>query len=496
MVRRDRPLRKEHPLPPCSEVHRRTSSRITVNSTIDAINGQPFLVTDTMGFVSCLIAFLHGLVRWRDKEPGMGWIASGFGLLGVWFAATRWQPTLGPIQVWSPWYVVLFVGLACTSVGLVDFLYIPSTHRRRAMWATLLPAAIYLSQFVIIALTGVQIQRSVSALPLGAWFLSLGAVAWWAARREPGAGHAYVAAALWAIPLVVAALAIGGINTIALRFVGFVPLSVLGLTMLTVSLFRRRRALDVEVVRRSKVEEELKALNASLEQVVAQRTADLQDVICGLESFNRSVSHDLRGSLGSMAGIARMADEALQRGDDKLARRALPLIARQAESSTQLMAALLSLARVGDATLTRELIDLRRLVGQVVEQIAIERGSRGMPQIVVSDMAQVRADPELMKPVFSNLIGNAIKYGSRRIEIGASSAGAEVTVYVQDNGVGFDPQAASQMFAPFVRLHGQQFEGHGVGLSIVRRVVERHGGRVWAESHPGQGAVFRFSLPA
>ena len=474
--------------------------RISVNSTTAAINGQPFLVTDTMGFVFCLTAFLHGLVWWRDKEPGMGWIASGFGLVGMWYAATRWQPTLGPTQIWSQWYLVLFVGLACVSVGLVDFLSIPSTYRRRALWATLLPAAIYLSQFVIIALTEVQIQRSLSALPLGAWFLSMGAVAWWAARREPGAGHAYVAAALWAIPLLVAVLVIGRINTVVLRFVGFVPLSVLGLTMLTVSLFRRRRALEAEVVRRAQVEEELKALNTSLEQVVAQRTADLQNVISGLESFNRSVSHDLRGSLGGMGGIARLADEALQRGDDTLARRALPLIARQAENSTQLMAALLSLARVGDATLTCELIDLRRLVSQVVEQIAIERGSRGIPQIVVNDMAQVRADPELLKPVFSNLIGNAIKYArageSNRIEVGATSTEAEVTVYVQDNGVGFDPEAASRIFAPFVRLHGQQFEGHGVGLSIVRRVVERHGGRVWAESHPGQGAVFRFSLPA
>jgi len=101
--------------------------------------------------------------------------------------------------------------------------------------------------------------------------------------------------------------------------------------------------------------------------------------------------------------------------------------------------------------------------------------------------------------VLANLIGNAIKFtrdsDSGRIEIGASSVQGGVEVYVRDNGVGFEAAAAERLFTPFTRLHGERFDGHGVGLSIVRRAVERHGGRVWAESQPGQGAVFRFSLP-
>jgi signal transduction histidine kinase len=164
------------------------------------------------------------------------------------------------------------------------------------------------------------------------------------------------------------------------------------------------------------------------------------------------------------------------------------------------MAALLSLARMGDAALQRQAVDLRRLVHQVVDQLRLEQGDRPMPQIEVApELPSVNADPELLRPVLANLIGNAIKFtrdaGAGRVQVDATSTADGVTVDVRDNGVGFDAEAAQRLFTPFVRLHEGQFDGHGVGLSIVRRAVERHGGRVWAESQPGQGAVFSFSLP-
>jgi len=262
-----------------------------------------------------------------------------------------------------------------------------------------------------------------------------------------------------------------------------------------------RRALSGKLTELGHARSALEQLNTSLEQQVAERTADLQNLVAGLESFNRSVSHDLRGSLGGIGGLAQLANESLQRGDDALARRALPIIAEQAKNSSRLMTALLSLAKVGDAALQREVVDLRELVRQVVDQLVLEQGDKPMPQIeVAQDMPSVNADPELIKPVLANLIGNAIKFSrdaaAGRIQIGAGRADGGVTVHVRDNGVGFDAKAATRLFTPFVRLHETQFDGHGVGLSIVRRAVERHGGRVWAESQPGQGAVFSFSLPA
>jgi signal transduction histidine kinase len=145
-------------------------------------------------------------------------------------------------------------------------------------------------------------------------------------------------------------------------------------------------------------------------------------------------------------------------------------------------------------------VDLRRMVAEVVDQLTLEQGGQKMPQIQINALPQVNADPELLQRVLANLIGNAIKFSREgdpgHVEIGAISTPAEIEVFVRDDGVGFESDAAAKLFTPFVRLHGAGFVGHGVGLSIVRRAVERHGGRVWAESQPGRGAVFRFSLPA
>jgi signal transduction histidine kinase len=177
----------------------------------------------------------------------------------------------------------------------------------------------------------------------------------------------------------------------------------------------------------------------------------------------------------------------------------LSLIADQVDNSTRLVAALLSLAQVGDAALDRQAVDLHSLVRDVVSQLVAERHGQVLPLIEVLDLPSIDADPDLLRRVFVNLIGNAIKFSrdqvAPRIEVSATTSARELTVAVRDNGVGFDAASATRLFSPFARLHGQKFDGHGVGLSIVRRAVERHGGCIWAESQPGQGAVFRFSLP-
>jgi signal transduction histidine kinase len=478
--------------------------RTRVNPAIDAAATQPYQGTDVAAFVFALTALLY-LVLWqRDREPGMGWFAlAWFGMAMVLrqvTAATGAAAASTQVLVPSPWYYLVALGLACMALGMVDYLGVPAALRRRALWVTLLPVAGYAALVTLAVAAGVPVLRMWMNLVGGACFVSLGGLAWWASRRERLAGHAYVAVALWGVPAVSLAMVIGKVHPVALRYFSLFPILVLALTLLTVSVLRRRRALEAEVVRRGAAEAELTTLNASLEQLVEQRTSDLRSMVDGLESFNRSVSHDLRGPLGGIAGVARLASDALQRGDDSLARRVLPLIADQAENSTRLVAALLSLAQVGDMALHVQAVDLRRLVAGVVDQLALERGDRKLPQIAFSTLPQVHADPELLQRVLANLIGNAIKFTrddeSGRIEIGAVSKPGVVEVFVRDNGVGFEADKAANLFVPFVRLHGTGFAGHGIGLSIVRRAVERHGGRVWAESQPGRGAVFRFSLPA
>jgi signal transduction histidine kinase len=251
---------------------------------------------------------------------------------------------------------------------------------------------------------------------------------------------------------------------------------------------------------------EISALNHDLERRVAERTIDLQEMVSGLESFNRSVSHDLRGPLGGIAGLAQMALQALERNDDSVARRVLPMIVRQSELSTHMLSSLLTLARVGDATLKRSPVALDGLVREVIDQLALATPDRALPEFVIHDLPTIEADPELLRPAFANLIGNAVKFTAKsaapRVEIGArhqapdpGQEADQTTIFIKDNGPGFDPAAAQRLFEPFVRLHGVQFEGHGVGLSIVRRAISRHGGRVWADAEPGSGACFYLTLP-
>lgn len=246
---------------------------------------------------------------------------------------------------------------------------------------------------------------------------------------------------------------------------------------------------------------EIIALNDQLEQRVQERTADLQEMVRSLESFNRAVSHDLRGPLGGISGLAQLAAQALDRHDDSVARSALPAIAKQAQVTESMLNSLLMLARVGDVTIEHQAVPLSEMVKDVIDQLTVSSQGQPMPRFVLHDLPTIETDPALLRPALLNLIGNAIKFSAKSaqptVEIGAL-AGEESgfrTVYIKDNGPGFDPELVDTLFTPFVRLHGDQYEGHGVGLSIVRRAIHKLGGGVWAKAQPGMGATFYFTLP-
>ena len=176
----------------------------------------------------------------------------------------------------------------------------------------------------------------------------------------------------------------------------------------------------------------------------------------------------------------------------------LPVIAQQAADSSRLVSALLELARVGDVQLQRQQVNPGQIAAEVIEQLKLG-AARPLPLFVLPLLPMVNADPDLLRAVLSNLIGNAVKFSGERadarIEISAQPLANEVRLLVCDNGVGFESKDASAMFMPFRRLHEGRFEGHGIGLSIVRRAVERHGGKVWADAAPSGGACISFSLP-
>lgn len=255
--------------------------------------------------------------------------------------------------------------------------------------------------------------------------------------------------------------------------------------------------LQIEIVERQRAAAELHQMNETLEQRVKQRTSELQDIIEGLESFNRSISHDLRGPLGGIAMAGRMARDFVAEDNKAKADRFLASIVTQAEITGSMVDSLLALARTSDIMLATTRVDMNALTAEVIKSIQ-QVTDKGPLPVVIRDLADVNADRDLVRQVLTNLIGNALKFSAEvpqpLVEVGMAEGTGAPLYFVRDNGVGFDPDQARNLFKPFQRLHGARFVGSGVGLSIVKRIVERHGGTLWAESTPGRGATFYFSF--
>jgi signal transduction histidine kinase len=233
-----------------------------------------------------------------------------------------------------------------------------------------------------------------------------------------------------------------------------------------------------------------------LEQRVAERTAALDAAYKELESFSYSVSHDLRAPLRAVDGFARMLEEDYGARLDDEGRRLLGVVRSSSQRMSQLIDDLLAFSRVGRQSLGKRHVDMTALAREVVAVL-----THGAPaSIDLFPLPPAMADGTLLRQVWVNLVDNALKYSGKRpdarVEIGGREEPGRLVYWVRDNGVGFDMRYAEKLFGVFQRLHGaDEFPGTGVGLAIVQRVVARHGGSVWAEARPGEGACFYFSLP-
>lgn len=246
-------------------------------------------------------------------------------------------------------------------------------------------------------------------------------------------------------------------------------------------------------------ERELTVLNEGLEQRVQERTASLHQANEDLRAFSRSVSHDIQGPLGSMAQLLRQTAANDGHALPEHSANIMQMVAQECDRLKQLSAELLTLAMVEQREIALEPVDHSVMAQEVVAQLRAG-AAKAFPAVEIGPLPHLPGDAVMLRQVWSNLLSNAVKFSSKvptpRIEVSADAREGEVVFTVSDNGAGFDEAHRERLFGVFQRLHhASQFPGTGVGLSIVRRVVQRHGGRVWADSPPGQGARFHFALP-
>ncbi len=249
---------------------------------------------------------------------------------------------------------------------------------------------------------------------------------------------------------------------------------------------------------RLRAEQKLRAINAELERRVALRTAELEHANRELEAFSYTVSHDLRAPLRAINSYTHIIKDDFSAGLEPEGVGFLDKVIAASLRMTRLIDDLLAFSRTSRQTLNKKVVDMRAVVRQVIEVLSPEIWSRKV-EWVVSDLPPAQADPALIQQVYANLIGNAVKYTGKReqarIEIGHFTQDGSVVYFVRDNGAGFDMQYADKLFGVFQRLHHEdEFQGTGIGLATVKRIIERHGGRIWFESEVDKGATFYFTL--
>lgn len=468
---------------------------------------QPYSANDLLAVVFICQTFFFALTHQRTREKYFLSLSIGTFLAAIAWGTTRLQSPGRPYLDWDWfWAQPIFAGmLVSLCIGMIQYLPLTPAQRQRMMPIVVLPQVLYLTVSTTILLFDMQVLRLWIIILQMPTIIMAGVAGLRCERQEPHMGHALIGLAILSVPVMTVLVALSGATTLVLRFWTGIPAVIITQTILTASLLRDRQQLKQEVEQRREAEAAVLLANSSLERKVTERTAELKSVIQALESFNRNVSHDLRGPLGGIDMLAFTARQQLERGHVDAARQQLQLISDQVRESQSTISSMLLLAKTYEQEIQITTLNLGNVVRSAAREayMSLTSGQAACltQEVMITELGSAQADASILRIIFVNLITNALKFNMDqadvKVEIGRlSTPDGQLQLFVRDNGVGFETQETAEAFQAFRRFsNASKVPGFGLGLNIVRLAVDRLGGHIEVQSNPGQGACFTFTLP-
>jgi signal transduction histidine kinase len=469
----------------------------------------PYSIPNIIGFFLLVQSIVFFEVSKRSKDDYSLLLSIGLFLLAIAWGTTEYQNT-GKLYVdWKWWWAQPFFafGILYICVAVIRYLPLEYSYKEKLFLMAIIFPMIYIIVGTVSLLVGFQIQRAYIIWMQLPPFIAISLATFKAENYEPKKGHRVIGLLALVVPVLSVVYPLLGLKTAVLRFWTAVPLLTLAAIVLAASLLREREKIQETLDDLKVSDDQLQALNKNLEAKVISRTAMLNDIITDLESFNRSVSHDLRSPLGSISVIATVAEKYLSMGKHQQVAEELKTIKQQVDGLHALVGTMLNLASHVESTPKIEAIKFQEFVTDRIDRSMIgfvrNHPNLSAATFEIDDLGVIQSNIQLFGIIIDNLIDNAIKYNANKsnlkIKISGDYSDDKLILFVRDNGIGINKDIEAKevdIYMPFMRVNeNKETQGYGLGLNIVRRAVKKLGGEVWFEPTEGGGVTFFFSLP-